>query len=106
MSDNATSWDTTPALSTNATAAPASDTARGGGEVSIIGRGEIIDDYDLVHSFFLRRAHTNARVASGEWTTEQFMKMACSTNRRLIRVVREKVFSLDMTKLPWSDDDF
>jgi hypothetical protein len=75
------------------------------GEVSIIGRGEIIDDYDLVRGFFLRRAHTNARVASGEWTTEQFMKMACSTNRRLIRVIREKVFSLDMSKLPWSDDD-
>jgi hypothetical protein len=31
--------------------------------------------------------------------------MACSRNRRLIRVVREKVFSLDMSKLPWSDDD-
>src|SRR5260370_29637200 len=45
------------------------------GEVSIIGRGEIIDDYDLVHSFFLRRAHTNARVASGEWTTDKLMKM-------------------------------
>jgi hypothetical protein len=75
------------------------------GEVTIIGRGEIIDDYDLVHAFFVRRAHQNARVASGEWTVEQFMKMACSKNRRLIRVVREKVFSLEMAKLPWSDDE-
>ena len=75
------------------------------GEVTIIGRGEIIDDYDLVRSFFSRRAPENARVASGEWTVEQFMKMACSKNRRLIRVIREKVFSLDMAKLPWSDED-
>ena len=33
------------------------------------------------------------------------MKMACSKNWRLIRVVRERVFSLDMAKLPWSDEE-
>jgi uncharacterized pyridoxamine 5'-phosphate oxidase family protein len=75
------------------------------GEVTIIGRGELVDDYELVHSFFLRRAHQNARVESGEWTVDQFMQMACSKNRRLIRVVREKVFSLDMAKLPWDNDN-
>jgi uncharacterized pyridoxamine 5'-phosphate oxidase family protein len=75
------------------------------GEVTIIGHGEIIDDYVLVRAFFTRKAPLNARVRSGEWTEEQFMKMACSKNRRLIRVVREKVFSLEMAKLPWSDED-
>jgi uncharacterized pyridoxamine 5'-phosphate oxidase family protein len=75
------------------------------GEVTIIGRGEIVDDYDLVRAFFLRRAPENTRVKSGEWTIDQFMAMACSKNRRLIRVIREKVFSIDMSKLPWSDDD-
>ena len=74
------------------------------GEVTIIGHGEIIDDYELIRELFLRRAHTNARVAAGEWTVEQFMNMACTPNRRLVKVHREKVFSLDMAKLPYSDD--
>lgn len=75
------------------------------GEVTIIGRGEPIDDYDLVRKFFLRIAPRNPRVKSGEWTVDQFMKMACSNNRRLIRVIRERVLSLDLAKLPWSDED-
>jgi uncharacterized pyridoxamine 5'-phosphate oxidase family protein len=75
------------------------------GEVSIIGRGEIIDDYELVRKFFLKMAPNNFRVVSGDWTVDQFMKMACTKNRRLIKVHRERVFSAEMAKLPFSDDD-
>ena len=71
------------------------------GEVTIIGHGEIIDDRELVESFFRERAPRNARVASGEWTVEQFMRFACSENRKLIKVIPQRVISIDMRKLPW-----
>ena len=75
------------------------------GEVTIIGRGEIVDDRPLTEQFFLEKAPTNFRVASGEWTVEQFMRTACSENRRLIRVVAERIVSSDLMKLPLNDED-
>ena len=74
------------------------------GEVTIIGRGEPVDDYELVRKFFLRLAPNAQWVREGKMTVDQFMKISCSTSRRLIRVVREKVLSLDMSKLPLSDE--
>jgi len=36
---------------------------------------------------------------------EQFMRTACSENRRLIRVVAERIVSSDLMKLPLNDED-
>jgi len=73
------------------------------GQVTIIGRAEPIDDYEMVRRFFLRYAPKNSIVKSGQWTVDEFMAIACTRNRRLIRVVRDRVLSLDMSKLSRSD---
>lgn len=69
------------------------------GMVTLIGEVEIIDDWDFIQEFYRRKAPSFFRVRSGEWTEDDYLRMACTKNRRLLRVEVEKTFSLDLRKL-------
>ena len=67
--------------------------------VTVIGRGEIIDDPVMVERFFAVDVENNPLVRQGRVTVEQFAEWAESSNRRLFHIVPERFFSSDMRTL-------
>ena len=66
--------------------------------VTVIGRGEIVDDPGVLERFYGKYAKRRHFVTSGEFTEEEWLARAFTSNRRLVRVVPEKILSLDLAK--------
>jgi general stress protein 26 len=67
--------------------------------VTVIGRSEIIDDPAMVDRFFTSRAPRSWLVQTGKMTVDEFLGVANTSNRRLIRIHPEKFFSSDQRTL-------
>lgn len=67
--------------------------------VTLVGRGEIVDDRATLDAFYASRP-TSSMVTSGRLTQEQWLRLAYTENRRLVRIIPEKVISADLRKLP------
>jgi hypothetical protein len=68
--------------------------------VTVIGRGEIVDDPDTLERFYRKHALGHYMVTSGRVTEDQYLELAFTPNRRLVHIVPEKIFSQDLRKLP------
>ena len=76
----------------------------GHGAITIIGRAEIVEDMEFIRNAYRQGAAEHYLVKQGRLTTEQYLEMALTQNRRLLHIVQEKVFSLDLSKLPMVSD--
>lgn len=69
------------------------------GSVSVIGRAEVIDDHDTMARFFAMRSHRAWVVRHGKVTPEEYIAMAFTPNRRLLRIVPDKYVTSDQRTL-------
>ena len=67
--------------------------------VTVIGRGEIVDDPVKVEAFFRSRASRMWLVREGKLSIDEFMALASTPNRRLVHIVPERFFSSDLRTL-------
>jgi hypothetical protein len=70
--------------------------------VTVIGRGEIVDDRDILERFYRKHAQGHYMVTSGRTTEDEYLRLAFTPNRRLVHLTPEKIFSSDLRKLPTS----
>jgi general stress protein 26 len=76
----------------------------GVGGITVIGRAEVVDDRDFIERAYRQGAENHYLVTSGRQTVAQYLQMAVTPNRRLLHIVREKVLSLDLRKLPMQSE--
>jgi general stress protein 26 len=76
----------------------------GVGGITVIGRAEVVDDPDFIERAYRQGAENHYFVTSGRQTVEQYIRMAVTPNRRLLHIVREKVLSLDLLRLPMESE--
>ncbi len=75
------------------------DPARG--SVTVIGRGDLVDNQDFLRQFFWDRAAWSAELRTGgRMTAEEFFEMSFTPNRRLIHITPEKYITINLERLP------
>jgi hypothetical protein len=68
--------------------------------VTVIGRGELIDDPETLTRFYRKHAQGHYMVTSGRTTEDEYLRLAFTPNRRLVHIIPERIFSQDLRKLP------
>jgi hypothetical protein len=69
------------------------------GVVTVIGRGEIVDDPAFIKESYEHRSPNHWLVTSGRMSAKDYVAMGATPNRRMIHVHPEKFLTHDLRKL-------
>jgi general stress protein 26 len=72
----------------------------GEASVTVVGRGEVVEDPDVLGRFYHKHARGHYMVTSGRVTEDQYLELAFTPQRRLVHIIPETVFSTDLRALP------
>jgi general stress protein 26 len=67
--------------------------------VTVVGRGEIVSDKDILDRFYDKHSRNHYMVRSERQTREEFLAFAYTENRRLVHILPEKMFGTDLRTL-------